>query len=156
MKFYSEKLDMMFDSPEALLEAEQGASTKSKKRKKAVAEEVSQVVEPAVPTKKELAMAVERADEHLKEAYAHYESAKEAAKDLSKKYLEEVNNILLPAQEAVKNAEQARYQAIRKFNESYGAYQVTYTGARAADEMMKAISNINTKGNKILRDMFWF
>ena len=95
---------------------------------------------------------METADQNVKEAYVNYEAAKAKVEELSKKYLEEVNNILEPAKSAVKDAEQLRYEAIRRFNDSYGAYQVTYTGAKAADELMKAISNINSKA---FRDLFW-
>ena len=155
MKFYSEKLDKMFDTMEELQIAEA-----PKKKKKATLTPVEEPLattpaEPAVPTRKELAAAVELADEAVKEAYANYETAKAKVEELSKKYLAEVNNIFEPAQKAVKEAEKARYDAIRKFNDSYGAYQVTYTGARAADDMMKAISNINSRANKLFRDFFW-
>lgn len=148
MKYYSEKLNKIFDTMEELCEAE---GTKVPKKKKVVAE-----AKPAAPTRKELAAAVEAADEEVKRAYAQYESAKVKAQELSKKYLEEIDAILDPAQNAVKAAEQKRYEAIRQFNDSYGAYQVTYTGAKAADEMMKALSNINTRANSLFRDMFWF
>lgn len=150
MKYYSEKLDKMFDSIEALQEAE---AVKVKKKKPEVSTE--KLIEEQVPSKKQLAAEVETADEALKEAYANYESAKTKVEEISKKYLAEVNDILEPAQKAVKDAEKNRYEAIRRFNDSYGAYQVTYTGARAADEMMKAISNINSRANKLFRDMFW-
>lgn len=152
MKYYSEKLDKLFESPEALQAAES-----SKKRKKGTSTTESPVVEEksTVPTRKELANEVELADERVKKAYADYETAKAKAEELSKKYLEEVNAILDPAQKEVKEAERLRYEAIRNFNDSYGAYQVTYTGAKAADEMMKAINNINSRANKIFRDMFW-
>lgn len=158
MKFYSEKLDKLFDTQEALAEAENSAVNKKKKKTVTSQPEVVAPVEDAVaqvPSKKQLAMDVESADEKLKEAYANYESAKIKVEELSKKYLAEVNEILEPAQKCVKDAEKNRYEAIRKFNDSYGAYQVTYTGARAADEMMKAISNINARADKMFRDMFW-
>lgn len=151
MKFYSEKLDKLFDSAEELQLAE-SASTK-KKSKKIVVEEPVVEKQPEVPTKKQLATAVEAADEAVKEAYANYETAKANAEELSKKYLAEVNAILEPAEKAVKQAEQKRYEAIRNFNNSYGAYQVTYTGARAADELVKAINSLNSKSFK---DLFWF
>ena len=150
MKFYSEKLDKLFDTAEELQAAEA-----PKKKKKATAEQAVVDETATVPTRKELATAVEAADERVKQAYADYETAKAKAEELSKKYLEEINAILDPAQKAVKEAERLRYEAIRNFNDSYGAYQVTYTGAKAADEMMKAISNINSRANKIFRDMFW-
>lgn len=152
MKFYSEKLDEMFDTAEQLQEAEKFSS---KKKKKTVSEPVVTQETATAPSRKELATAVEAADEKVKQAYADYETAKGKAEELSKKYLEEIDAILKPAQKAVKEAERLRYEAIRNFNDSYGAYQVTYTGAKAADEMMKAISNINSKANNFFRDMFW-
>lgn len=150
MKFYSEKLDKLFDTPEDL----QAAET-SKKKKKVSAEQPVVDETATVPTRKELAAAVEAADEQVKQAYADYETAKVKVEELSKKYLDEINSLLDPAQKAVKEAERLRYEAIRNFNDSYGAYQVTYTGARAADEMMKAINNINSRASKLFRDMFW-
>ena len=154
MKFYSEKLDQLFDTQEALLEAEQATKSKTKKSKK---EEVAKAeAQNEVPTKKQLAAEVDAAEEAVKEAYANYEAAKVKAEELAKAYLEEHNRIMSPAEAAVKEAEKKRYEAIRKFNDSFGAYQVTYTGAKAADEMMKAISGINSRANKMFRDMFWF
>lgn len=152
MKYYSEKLDKLFDSPEALADAEAGAKKRGTK-KAAVEKTVAE--EPAQITRKQLAADVEAADEAVKEAYANYETAKVKAEELSKKYLAEVNEILEPAQKAVKDAERVRYEAIKKFNDNFGAYQVTYTGARAADEMMKAFNNMNARANKLFRDMFW-
>lgn len=151
MKFYSEKLDKMFDSMDDLIAAE----TPKKKKAAKVTPVEETPTEPAVPTRRELAAEVEAMDSKVKEAYAEYDAAKAKVEELSKKYLAEVNAILEPAQKAVKDAEKNRYDAIRKFNDSYGAYQVTYTGARAADEMMKAISNINSKASNIFRDFFW-
>lgn len=154
MKFYSEKLNELFDTLEALEAAENKKTAKAKKTLR-VDEAVKEdkPVEPEVPTRKQLAAAVDAADEAVKEAYVKYAEAKSAVEELSKKYLEEIDNILEPAKKAVKDAEQNRYEAIRRFNDSYGAYQVTYTGAKAADEFMKAISSINSKA---LRDLFWF
>ena len=159
MKFYSEKLDCLFDTPEALEEAEaveKSKSTKSKRKATAEQSTKTETKETESPTKKQLAVEVEIADELVKQAYADYESAKVKVEELSKKYLSDVNEILEPAQKAVKAAEQNRYDAIKKFNDMFGAYQVTYTGARAADDMIKAFSNINDRADKIFRNLFWF
>ena len=158
MKFYSELLDRLFDSEEALKEEESKMNPPKKSKKHEPASNVHKdvVKEQEVPTKKQLADAVEAADTAVKEAYAEYETAKVRVEELSKKYLAEVNAILDPAEKAVKDAEQKRYEAIKKFNDSYGAYQVTYTGSRAADEFIKAVSNMNFKNNSILKDLFWF
>lgn len=148
MKFYSEKLDKLFNSEQELNEAE--AATK--KAKKITVKETQETQ----PTKKQLANEVEAADAKVKQAYANYEAAKAKAEEMSKKYLAELNAILEPAEIAVKEAENVRYEAIRKFNDSYGAYHVTYTGARAADELMKAMSQLNAPTNKWFKDLFWF
>lgn len=151
MKFYSEKLDAIFDTAEELKAAEK--STK-KKSKQAAAEEV--VKEKEIPTKKQLATEVEQAEEAVKTAYADYEAARARVEEMSKTYLESVNNILDPAKKAIKDAEQKRYDAIRRFNESYGAYQVTLTGSRAAEEMIKALDRLNTRTlNSLVGDWFW-
>ena len=143
---------MLFDTPEDLQEAE----SKKKSKKKASVEDNATNDKVTTPSRKELAAEVEAADQKVQEAYSNYEAAKEKASELSKKYLEELNAILEPAKQAVKDAETARYTAISKFNDSYGAYQVTYTGARAANDMFKAINNINARANSILKDLFWF
>lgn len=152
MKYYSEKLNELFDTPEALAEAEATAKKKSSKKTK-----VEEVVpeEPCTPTKKQLAAEVDAADNAVKEAYANYESAKVKAEELSKKYLAEVAAIMDPAKKAVKDAEQRRYDAIKNFNDSYGAYQVTYTGSKAAEEFIKAISNMK-RDSSFYKDLFWF
>ena len=149
MKYYSEKLDKMFDSIEDLTQAEKSCKKSVKKASQERAE-----VQPS-PTRKELAAEVEASDETLKQAYANYESAKVKAQELSKKYLNDINEIMNPAKEAVKEAEKNRYEAIRKFNEYYGAYQVTYTGSKAAEEMIKAVDSINSQAQRIFRDFFW-
>ena len=84
MKFYSEKLDKLFDSPEALEAAE------LKKTKSKTTEKTDNAEKLSTPTRKELADAVEAADEKLKEAYAHYETERIKAEEVSRKYLEEM------------------------------------------------------------------
>ena len=165
MKYYSEKLNEVFDTPEAL-EAAENAVKKSCKHKsctktdvnnlnnKCDCKDTSKNVEG--PTKKQLAANVDEAEEKLKAAYAEYEVAKKQIEELSKTYLESVEAILTPAKEAVKKAEQERYAAIRKFNESFGAYQVTLTGDRAAKEMMRAINEMNSMQRKVFNNAFWF
>lgn len=155
MKYYSEKLDKIFDTAEALKAAEAEATPcelddVDDDIKEAPKKEIAKA-----PTKKQLAANVDDAETKLKEAYADYDVAKQKANELSKKYLEELNAILDPAKDAVKKAEQNRYEAIRKFNEAYGAYQVTYTGDRAAQEMLRAVNEINSIHKKFW-DNFWF
>lgn len=160
MKFYSEKLDQLFDTLEDLEAAENPKKKPTRKSTKAEPAPVETVptVEstPEVPTKKELAAAVTDAEEKVKIAYAEYETAKARAEELSKAYLEQINSILEPAKKAVKDAEQTRYNAIKEFNKNFGAYQVTYTGERAANEMMNAINRLNSRANRFFSDLFWY
>lgn len=165
MKYYSEKLNEVFDTPEAL-EAAENAIKKSCKHKSCTKTDVNNLNDKCDckdasknvegPTKKQLAANVDAAEENLKAAYAEYEVAKKQIEELSKTYLESVEAILTPAKEAVKKAEQERYAAIRKFNESFGAYQVTLTGDRAAKEMMRAINEMNSIQRKVFNNAFWF
>lgn len=165
MKYYSEKLNEVFDTPEAL-EAAENAIKKSCKHRSCTKTDVNNLNDKCDckdasknvegPTKKQLAANVDAAEENLKAAYAEYEVAKKQIEELSKTYLESVEAILTPAKEAVKKAEQERYAAIRKFNESFGAYQVTLTGDRAAKEMMRAINEMNSMQRKVFNNAFWF
>lgn len=155
MKFYSEKLDEMFNTPEELLHAEE-TTTKKKKRKLENTTKCEATSEESQPTRKQLAAAVETADEAVKAAYVDYETAKAKVEELSKQYLEQVEAILDPAKKAITAAEQRRYQAIKKFNETFGAYQVTYTGTKAADELFKALTSLNTRTNRLFTDLFRF
>lgn len=158
MKYYSETLNTLFDTQEELILAEAAQfepEELEQPEEEAKEIEVAPVEETAV-TKKQLANAVEEADELVKEAYANYEAAKVKAEELSRAYLAEVDAIMEPAKQLVRDAEQARYEAIKKFNEVYGAYHVTYTGAKAADEMVKAMNRINRRANRLFGDLFWF
>ena len=140
MKFYSEKLNDIFDTPEALEEAEAALESKKVEENDSTSEEKQETL-----TKKQLAHNVEEAESKLKLAYTEYDIAKKQVEDLSKKYLKAVDDILNPAKEAVKLAEQERYNAIKKFNEAYGGYSVTYTGDRAAQEMLRALNSLFKK-----------
>lgn len=95
------------------------------------------------PSKKELANKIEQTDTNLKQAYADYKVAEQQVSELSKTYLEAVDALLNPAKQAIKDAEKAKYEAIKEFNDMYGAYQVTYTGARAAEEMLKTLKDLD-------------
>lgn len=159
MKYYSEKLDKVFDTPEALEEAESAVYTCNKvddnfKNEKLADTEKKDL--DKIPSKKQLAADVDDADARVKDAYAEYEVAKKQIEELSKTYLESVEAILTPAKEAVKKAEEERYAAIRKFNTYYGAYQTVLTGDRAAKEMIRAINEINSIQRKIWNNTFWF
>ena len=80
------------------------------------------------PTRKQLALNVDKAVEALDE--------------LTEKYKKDLASILDPAKDAVRKAEQDKCNAICEFNKSYGVYTRTYTGAVARNEFLKAIDEI--------------
>ena len=140
MKYYSEVTKQLYDSPEQLQQAEHNMIG-NKSVKRMAKEEKS---EEKAPTKKQLASEVEAAETKVNEAKANLELAKQKAQSISKAYLEEIDAIMEPAKQQLKDAQRARYEAIQKFNDTYGAYTTTYTGAKAADEFARAVADIST------------
>lgn len=158
MKYFSEITGNMYDTTEALLEAEKtflkadSAIIDDLDTTVSSKEEFNDLVE--TPSKKQLAAEVEAAEEKLTEEYANYDVAKKKIEELSKQYLKDVNDILEPAKAAVKAAEMARYEAIRKFNEAYGVYRTELTGDRAAKELLRTLNSFNN-WNSIFNN-HWF
>lgn len=105
------------------------------------------------PTRKQLALNVDKAVEALDEAYAQYNQAKLKADELTERYKKDLAALLDPAKEAVRKAEQEKYDAICEFNKSYGVYTRTYTGADAHNEFLKAMDEIQ---NSFWRHFFNF
>lgn len=146
MRYYSDMTKQLYDTPEQLAEAEKAAGTQPVKRMAKAPQD-----EPQVPTKKELASAVEAAEAKVAEARANLELAKQKAEDMSKKFLEELDGILEPAKQQLKDAQQARYEAIRRFNDAYGVYTTSYTGARAADEFARSVAEMTSFFPRLFR-----
>lgn len=145
MKFYSEVTKELYDTPEQLADAENKfKSQHANKPRTAKSDKMPKNEEMKSPSKKELAAAVEAAETKVSEAKANMELAKQKAQEVSKRYLEEIDAIMEPAKQQLKDAQKARYDAIQRFNETYGAYTTTYTGARAADEFAHAVADMAT------------
>lgn len=142
MKFYSEVTKQLYDTQDQLVEAELKFNNQNVNKRMAKAEKL--VKNEELPTKKQLAAEVEAAEQKVSEAKANMELAKQRAQELSKKYLEEIDAIIEPAKQQLKDAQKARYDAIQRFNEAYGAYTTTYTGARAADEFARAVADMTS------------
>ena len=142
MKFYSEVTKELYDTPEQLAAAELKFNTQNVAKR--MVKSAKNEKNPEVPSKKQLATEVELADQKVSEAKANMELARQKAQELSKKYLEEIDAILEPAKKELTNAQKARYDAIQRFNDAYGPYSTTYTGARAADEFARAVADIST------------
>lgn len=157
MKYYSEKLDKLFDTDEQLVAEELKADEEARK-----AEEEKAAKEKAVSSKKkELARLVDEADKKFNEAEKKYAEAKSEAKkrysdfvkkqkeELDKFYeenLKEVNDCV----EALKAAESERYGAIKNYNKEFGIYKRYVTEEEAEKCLKRSLS--------IFDDLFdfWF
>ena len=141
MKYYSETLNKLFESSEELIKEEKAyKKAQDEAQKKAAREQAAQEKAKAEfeQSKKQYAIAVEEADLRVSEAYKILEIAKDAAKELSEEYIKKLSDIIEPAKQEVKEAEMARLQAIREFNEKFGTYKVNLSGDRATAEYMRA------------------
>ena len=136
MRYLSDVTGKSYDTVEELEKAE-AVVKKEKEEKEAKLANISK-------EKKEAAMVVEKAESHLDEAYKNLETAEAKVKDLLREYNKKVEEILCPAEEEVKKAQAERYDAIRDFNKRFGAFTTTYTGAKAAEEMNRAMKAFNT------------
>ena len=158
MKYYSERLDEVFDTEEELRLAEatlpeaqgkcDGDCDNCKDPCYSSDEDdlpADSIKKESLPTKKELADAVQKCDSDLKEAYNLYSVAEKKVEELSKKYLEEVDAILKPAKRAVRSAEEKKFEAVKRFNDIYGVYRVSYTGEKAAEEFNRAIDRFYSR-----------
>lgn len=114
------------------------------------------------PTRKQLAIDVDNASNALDEAYAKYNQAqlqvneltkkyRNDMKELTNKYHQDVDAILEPAKKLVEKSEKDKYNAICKFNNAYGPYMKTYTGATARNEFLAALNELS---NSFIRDFF--
>lgn len=160
MKYFSDVTKEMYETPEALeeaeaayLEARDGCNDDVSELNPELTTNVENK-EPQKPTKKQLAKDVEDAEQELQAANSELSIAQKQVEELSKDYLKAVDEILAPAKKRVQEAQQAKYNAISRFNAEYGAYQVTYTGSRAAEEMLRAMDALNARTAHIFRN-FW-
>ena len=138
MKYYSEILQKPFDTAEACTEAEQAFKDKQTAKSK---------------RKKELAQAIEDCTAKERSAIKDYETAKEKAAAVLKAANEEATQIIADAKAALKDTQAARFEAIKKFNEEFGVYQVSYT-SEEADEWLKHLTDFD-EGMLSLMDLIF-
>jgi hypothetical protein len=131
MKYYSEKLNKMFDTEAALKDAEKALADANVKK------EVG---------KKELAKNIEQAEINLDKAYQAYDDAKNEAARILDESNKQVIKILNDAKAKVAEAEKARTDAIVQFNAQFGVYRANYSGERAVRE--------SNRVNKLVEDLF--
>lgn len=150
--FMSELLGKTFNSEAECLKAEREYTEKVHK-----AEEAKKLASKEVSAQKKLlADKIAKADEELTKALEGYEISKEDAEDIYKEAREEIDaiiaeakddadEILSDARNKVRDAQRAKFNAVQEFNKKFGAYEVKYTGEKAANEfnrINKYISNL--------------
>jgi len=131
MKFYSEKLNKLFDSEKELKSAEKAFDEKN-----LVTEN----------TKKELSKRIEAAEDAVDAAHKNYEVVKQEAAKLMDESNKQIANMLNEAKEKITSAEKDRTDAIVAFNQQFGTYRANYTGERAKRESERI--------NQMVNDMF--
>lgn len=156
MKYFSDVTNEVYDTLEALQAAELLATETTIDEVDDELEVLTEPMEelPVKPTKKQLAAKVDEADQFLVKANSELALAEKRVEELSQEYLKACDEILRPAKQKVKDAQKAKYDAIAEFNQEYGAYQVLLTGPRAADEMIRAINEMNARTANMFRH-FW-
>jgi hypothetical protein len=131
MKFYSEKLNKLFDTEAALKDAEKILEKECKKHELG---------------KRALSQKIEEAEVALEEAYVNYDKVREEAARILDESNKQVIELLNTAKGKITEAEKARTDAIVAFNQQYGTYRANYTGERAKRE--------SNRVNKIINDVF--
>lgn len=129
MKYYSESLKKFYDSESDLLKAEE-----EEKKQQAIAE----------TSRKEMAKNIEEANTRIDKAYQEYEVAKKKVDDLIAETRQKVKSILDPAKKEISDAENARMEAIKEFNEKYGVYTETFSGDKAVEQYNRVLNQINS------------
>ena len=128
MKYYSEILKKVFDTPEALNDAEADS-----KRAEVEKEE----------TRKAMAIRIEKAQEEVEKAYQAYEHSLENAQKILDESNAKVEKLLKCAKSNIEEAEYRKLEAIKKFNSKFGPYTTTYTGDKAKIEFDKLVSRLD-------------
>ena len=119
MKYYSEKLNKLFDTEKALKDAETAAANEAAKQ------ELS---------KKTLSQKIEAAEEAVDAAYKNYEDTRNLAAKILEDSNKQIIDIMNKAKAQITDAEKARTDAIVAFNQQFGTYRANYTGERAKRE----------------------
>lgn len=127
MKFYSESLNQLFDTEQALKTAESDAAIKRA--------EVSK-------SKKALAERVEASENSLKKAYKEFELAKKHSQELIDETAKKVAELMEEANNKIKEAEKVRRDAIKTFTDKFGSYTKTYSGKDADEEFERLLDTL--------------
>ena len=124
-----------YESVEECLKADQ--AFKEEQEKKAL--EASEKKTALSKKKKEMADAIQAAEESVSTALTEYDAAKGRAREIVANAEKEANAVLKEARDKYVEATGARWRAIKSFNDEFGTYTTTYTGRRALEEWNRAL-----------------
>lgn len=128
MKYYSEKLNKLFDDEKELKAAEKAFDAKNLIKEN---------------TKKELSQRIEAAEAAVDAAHKNYEAVKEEAAKLMEESNKQIAQMLNDAKDKITSAEKTRTDAIVAFNQQFGTYRANYTGERAKRESERITQMVN-------------
>ena len=141
MKYFSENLNKLFDSQEELESAEKTANEKKEK----------EAAEKALVSKEKKACSdiVKAADAEVDKAREKYVAARKEAQEIISEAENKAKEVLRAASKELSAAQEKRYDALKKFNEKYGPYTMSFTGEKAYTEWKKAVEMFNDFFNHI-------
>lgn len=102
-----------------------------------------------------LTEASEQAEKDLKEAEEAYNRVH---KDVNKRLADariKAKELLAPAKKEVEEAERAKFNALLKFSERFGSYNVRYTGDRAAKEYNRMQKQLERAFDGLFNNFNW-
>lgn len=140
-KYFSEETGKYYDSEKECLEAEKNQKNLIEKKNKDLSLQ-----------KRDLAKKIEEADNKVSQANSEYRVKKDEASKILDEAREKAQKILTEASDKIKIAEQEKINAIKEFNDKFGAYSVTYTGKKASEE----IERMTDRFDRLFRNLFWF
>jgi hypothetical protein len=167
MRFYSDKLNKIFETEEELKAAETAKDSEIKKEEESKALKVEEDKKAISIRKKELSDVVEAKAKEFNSAYDKYEAAKaKAKKELNEKYKtlnaqakaaeDEYAKAISEAEKEVRKASEEKTNAIAKFNEEFGPYKTVLTGDKAIAEYNRMVRNFEDHFSSIWdSDSFW-
>ena len=132
MKYYSEKLDKIFDSEDELKKAEA-----EKEEKDLIVEKEKTALSTA---KKAEAEKVQLTDKEVDEAQENLKVVREKAQAIIKSANKEAESMLKEAYKKLSEAQEHRFTALKEFNEKFGPYKTYYTGEKAYNEFQKTLN----------------
>lgn len=104
--------------------------------------------------KKELADAVQAAEEGVATAQAELDEVREEARKLIDEAQLKARDMIKEATEKYREASGERYKAIQNFNKEFGTYTTTYTGQKALEEYNRWNKHFNDVFENLFRGWF--